>query len=161
MSGSTRLWNGAEAVQGEWCSADVNSGSFLHCSVLESKSMFCFCNESNQKMNQYGWRHFTDVRRYFCRFYMSVKITFQYRKEKNPFLIRKPFQNVCLWTPNSELEGSHTFQVYAFIFSFGSNVENHQRALTPYRYFKIEKLCRINMVIENLQDFHSATFTTV
>lgn len=89
MSGCTRLWNGAGAVQGEWCSADVNSGSFLHCSVPESKSMFCFQNESNQKMNQYGWRCFTDVRGYVCtfiwfyRFYISVKINFQYRKKKN------------------------------------------------------------------------------
>lgn len=59
----------------------------LHqCSVLDSESMFCFYNESNQKMNQYGWRHFTDVRRHLCRFYMYVKINFQYRKKKFHFL---------------------------------------------------------------------------
>ena len=57
----------------------------LQCSVLDSKSMFCFCNESNQKMSQYGWRH-TDVRRYLCRFYIYVKINFQYRKKKKSLL---------------------------------------------------------------------------
>lgn len=54
----------------------------LQCSGLDSESTFCFYNESNQKMNQCGWRHFTDVRRYLCRFYMYVKINFQYRKKK-------------------------------------------------------------------------------
>lgn len=58
----------------------------LHCSVLDSESMFCFCNESNQKMNQHGWRHFTNVRRYLCGFCICVKINFQYRKKKKKSL---------------------------------------------------------------------------
>lgn len=84
----------------------------LQCSVLDSESMFCFCNESNQKVNQYGWRHFTDVRRDLCRFYMYVKINFPYRKKKkNPFLIHRAFKYPCLWTQNAELEGRCAFQV--------------------------------------------------
>lgn len=47
----------------------------------------------------------------FVDFYMYVKINFQYRKKKNPFLIHQPFQNVCLWAQNTELEGRYAFQV--------------------------------------------------
>lgn len=55
----------------------------LHrCSVLDSESLFGFYNETNQKMNQYGWRQFTDVRRHLCRFCMCVKINFQHTKKK-------------------------------------------------------------------------------
>lgn len=70
----------------------------LHCSVLDSESMFCFCNESNQKMNQHGWRHFTNVRIYLCRFCIYVKINFQYRKKKKkiPFWFTNLFKmSVC------------------------------------------------------------------
>lgn len=84
----------------------------LHrCSVLDSESLFGFYNETNQKMNRYGWRQFTDVRRHLCRFYICVKINFQHtKKRKKPFLFSSLFK-MCVcehWIPN--LKGDVPFK---------------------------------------------------
>lgn len=113
MSVSTRFWHGAEAEpqcrRVMQCRCEFR---LLQCAGLDSESMFCFYNESNQIMNQYGLSCSTDVRRYLSRFYLYVKIKFQYgKKKKNPFLIHKSFKTVCLWVQNTEIEGRYAFQV--------------------------------------------------
>lgn len=83
----------------------------LQCSLLDSETMFCFYNESNQKTNQYGWRHFTDVRRYLCRFYMYVKNNFHYRKEKKiPFWFTNLFKMCACEHRIQNLKGDMPFK---------------------------------------------------